>query len=152
MTPLPRPILRTSGKSPAGQREIDIAVEDDDDDEFRVEKERALQILSESVETFEILNEGVMLASRAENLEKVSKLFGLQPNIILYAAKNGVIKAHDMFARPEFNKKVLMKQTPPIPTTPTTPLTDVLNVTNNSYHNDIQLPEIGSPLVCENEI
>lgn len=145
MTPLPRPILRTSGKSPVGQHKIDTAIDiDDGDEEFRVEKDRALQILSESVETFELLNEGVMLAARAENLEKVSKLFGLQPNIILYAVKNGVISAHDMFARPEFNKKVQTKQVQTMPTTPTTPLGDILD--------DIQLPELTSPLEGESEV
>lgn len=103
---------------------------------------QALEILTEAVTLFQELNDGVVLAARAEHLEKVSKIYALQPSIILFAYKNGIPQAHNHFLKKEFRSEckgnvaspnssvpsMKMKEPPNTPTTLSPPTLSPLNL------------------------
>jgi len=79
-----------------GPDDPDIAYED-----TMTEDDRTLQLLIEAVQLFEDLNKGKVLAARAEHIEKVAELTGVQPVILTYAFKFGTLKAHKLFTKKE---------------------------------------------------
>lgn len=70
-------------------------------EETMSEDNRTLQLLIEAVQLFEDLNKGKVLAARAEHIEKVAELTGVQPVILTYAFKFGTLKAHRLFTKKE---------------------------------------------------
>jgi len=65
------------------------------------DQDRALSVLSVAVDLFEDMQKGCSLEKRHTHLEEVSKLTGVSPPIILYAYKNGTLRAHDLFVKEE---------------------------------------------------
>lgn len=76
------------------------------------ENDRALQLLVESVHLFNEMNQGVLLSNRAEHLEKVAELTGVQPSILLFAYHHGVLRAHRLFIKKEFKESFPSKEQP----------------------------------------
>lgn len=77
----------------------DICGQETSDNEAVVssESKAAYTLLCEAMELFTELQRGSILAAKSENLEKTSKIFNLQPSIILYAYNHGLKRAHDTF-------------------------------------------------------
>jgi hypothetical protein len=84
------------------------------DDDFELsDDDRALQLLIEATSLYEDLMRGVMLAARADHIEKVAELTGVQPTILLYAFKHGTLRAHRHFLKKEYRSAKETQGDPP---------------------------------------
>lgn len=72
------------------------------------ETEKCLEVLGDAVKLYEEANQAAMASAKAENLKTTAELTGVQPSIILYASRLGVLRAHNCF----LNKKEERHGTP----------------------------------------
>lgn len=87
--------------------------------EYMSEDDRALRLLMEAHGLYEEMNVAAMNSAKAANVEKVAELTGVQPAILLYASRHGVMRAHKMFLKKEFQSNPARPGSPVSPTTVT---------------------------------